>query len=129
MTADCILLLAKRPRQVSFLTSLLSCANFSVQVAQSEEQAMLKATEHVPFLVILAGDHLSWSQNLLHCLRSHLALHPPTLIALTDFHTPSWVHQEENPGFDGFLVSPISPEVLFSLVQSAYTRQVCLSFR
>lgn len=129
VTTGYILLLARHPRQVRFLMSLLGCSSFSVQIACSEEQAVVQATERSPFLVILAGDHLSWSQGLLHKLRTRSKTHPITLVALTDFHAPSWVHQEENPGFDGFLVSPISSEVLSSLVQCAYTRQACLSFR
>jgi len=124
---DYILLLAKHPRQVRFLLALLGCSSFAVQIACSEEQAVVQATEHPPFLVILAGDHRSWSQGLLHQLRTRTIAQSTTLLALTDFHAPSWVHQEENPGFDGFLVSPISSEVLFSLVQSAYTRQACFS--
>lgn len=124
-----ILLLAKHPRQVRFLMSLLGCSSFSVEIACSEEQAVVQAHEHPPFLVILAGDHLSWSQGLLAKLRTRADAQPVTLVALTDFHAPSWVYQEENPGFDGFLVSPISSEVLLSLVQSAYTRRTCCSFR
>jgi len=124
-----ILLLVKQSQQMRFLLSLLECSSFVVQIACSEEQAMTQATERPPFLVILAGDHRSWSQSLLDRLRTHTFTRPTTLIALTDFHAPSWVHQEENPGFDGFLVSPISREVLLSLVQSAYTRQTCFSFR
>ncbi|MDX2244645.1 MAG: response regulator [Leptolyngbyaceae cyanobacterium bins.302] len=128
-TPGYILLLAKHPRQVRFLMSLLGRSSFSVQVACTEEQAVVQATERLPFLVILAGDHLSWSQELLHELRTQATTHPITLVALTDFHAPSWIPQEENPGFDGFLVSPISSEVLLSLVQSAHTRQACFSFR
>ncbi len=109
--------------------SLLGCSRFAVQIACSEEQAVVQATEKPPFLVILTGDHQSWSQRLLHELRTQATAQAMTLIALTDFHAPSWVHQEENPGFDGFLVNPISSEVLSSLVQSAYTRQFCWSFR
>ncbi|MDX2230684.1 MAG: response regulator [Leptolyngbyaceae cyanobacterium bins.349] len=127
--AGYILLLAKHPRQVRFLSTLLGCSSFAVQIACSEEQAVVQATERPPFLVILAGDHLSWSQGLLRDLRTRATANPIMLVALTDFHDPSWVHQEENPGFDGFLVSPISSEVLSSLVQSAYTRQACFSFR
>ncbi len=128
-TSSSILLLAKHPRQVRFLMSLLGCSSFSVEIACSEEQAVVQARERPPFLIILAGDHLSWSQGLLCNLRTRAGAYPVTLVALTDFHAPSWVYQEENPGFDGFFVSPISSEVLSSLVQSAYTRQACCSFR
>ena len=120
-----ILILAKHPRQVRVLISLLESSNFSVALAWSEEQARMQAKENPPFLVIFAGDHHSWSCSLLQDFRARATVHHITLIALTDFHSPSWIHQEENPGFDGFLVNPITSEVLFSLVQSAHTRQVC----
>ncbi len=90
---------------------------------------MVQAREHPPFLVILTGDHQKWSHALLSKLRTHANAGQITLVALTDFHAPSWMRQEENPGFDGFLVNPISSEVLLSLVQSAYTRQLCCSIR
>lgn len=158
ITAGSILLLAKKPRQVSFLVSLLGCrisllgegysihpelelpstschpdedrlhADFSVYVAHSEAQAVVYATHYPPFLVILSGDYATWSRSLLQELRS-LAIQPMTLILLTDDHIPSWVDQEDNPGFDGFLVNPISREILFALIHSAYTRQACFAFR
>ncbi len=122
-----ILLLAEHPRQVRVLMSLLGCSRHSVAIACSAEQAVTQVNEKPPFLIILAGDHQNWSQTLLHELRTRASAHPVTLVALTDFHAPRWIHQEENPGFDGFLVSPLSSEVLSSLVQSAYTRQTCYS--
>lgn len=124
-TSGYILLLARHPRQVRVLMSLLGCSSFSVEIACSEAQAILQASEHPPFLVILAGDHRDWSQDLLDKLREYTNTQQTTLVALTDFHAPSWIRQEENPGFDGFLVSPISSEVLSSLVQAAYMRQMC----
>lgn len=126
-TSGYILILAKHPQQVNLLKSLLGYVSFSVAIAYSEEQAVFLVKKHSPFLVILTGDHHSWSQNLLHNLRTDGNTPHITLVALTDFHTPSWVYQEENPGFDGFLVSPLSSEVLSSLVHSAYTRQACCS--
>lgn len=124
-----ILLLAEHPRQVRVLMSLLGCSSHSVAIACSAEQAVTQVHEKPPFLIILAGDHQNWSHTLLQELRTRANAHPVTLVALTDFHAPSWIHQEENPGFDGFLVNPISSEVLSSLVQSAYTRQTCYSIR
>ena len=118
-----ILLLAKQPREVRVLMTLLQHSNYSVAIAVSEEQALIQTAHQPPFLIILAGDHQSWSQTLLHQLRTHANTHHITLVALTDFHAPRWMHQEDNPGFDGFLVNPISSEVLLSLVHSAHTRQ------
>jgi len=120
-----ILLLAKQPHQVRLLASSLGRSSYSVAITNSEEQAIAKTVQEPPFLIILAGDQHHWSQALLHELRCHANAYCITLIALTDFHAPYWVHQEENPGFDGFLVNPISSEVLSSLVQSAHTRQAC----
>lgn len=105
---------------------LLGCSTHAVTIASNEEQAIAQVNQYRPFLVILAGDHRSWSRTLLRQLRT-FGHRPITLVALTDFHAPSWLTQEENPGFDGFLVSPISSEVLSTLVQSAHTRQVCCS--
>lgn len=120
-----IVLLAKQPYQLRALALLLGHSSYSVAVASSEEQAIAKTRQHLPFLIILAGDHRYWSSSLLYELRRRVESHPITLVALTDFHAPSWIHQEENPGFDGFLVNPISSDVLVSLVQSAQTRQLC----
>jgi DNA-binding NarL/FixJ family response regulator len=120
-----ILLLAKQPHRVRVLASLLGRSSHSVAIATTEEQAIAHTIHYPPFLIILAGNHGNWSQPLLHELRARANVHNITLVALSDFHAPSWIHQEENPGFDGFLVTPISSEILSSLVQSAHTRQVC----
>ncbi|WP_146141208.1 hypothetical protein [Stenomitos frigidus] len=123
-----ILLLAKQPCEIHVLASLLRYSNYSIASATSEEQALAQMSHQVPFLIILAGDHQNWSQALLQELRTFANRHRTTFVALTDFHAPRWMHQEENPGFDGFLVSPLSSEVLSSLVQSAQTRQAfCLA--
>jgi CheY-like chemotaxis protein len=118
-----ILLLAKQPRELRVLSSLLRHSSYSVTSASSEEQALAQMTRRSPFLIILAGDHQCWSQALLKEVRIYASTHRTTFVALTDFHTPRWMHQEENPGFDGFLVYPLSNDVLSSLVQSAHTRQ------
>lgn len=123
-----ILLLAKQPHEIHALASLLRYSSYSVASATSEEQALAQIIQRPPFLIILAGDHQNWSQALLQKLRAFANAHRTTFVALTDFYAPRWMHQEENPGFDGFLVSPLSSEVLSSLVQSAQTRQAfCLA--
>ncbi len=121
-----ILLLAKQPHEARILASLLRQSSYSVASTSSEAQALAQITRKPPFLIILTGDYHTWSQTLLGELRTYANMHRITLVALTDFHAPRWMHQEENPGFDGFLVYPLSSEVLSSLVQSAHTRQaVC----
>ena len=122
-----ILLLAQQPQQAQVLLSLFRGSCYDVAIAGSEEQAIHHVNQRPPFLIILFGDPSHWSANLLHHFRAYCPDKQVTLVALTDFHTPRWVHQEENPGFDGFFVAPLSLEVATSLVQSAYTRQVCFS--
>jgi CheY-like chemotaxis protein len=120
-----ILLLTKQPGKIHILVSLLQDSRFAVAIATSEAQAAQQVEQSPPFLIILAGDHQAWSPDSLHQLRHQANSHHITLVALSDFHAPSWVHQDENPCFDGFLVNPISYEILLSLVQSAHTRQMC----
>lgn len=127
-TQSDILLLAKQSHEVCVLSSLLQDSHYSVSRTSSEEQALAQIDRKPPFLIILADDTQHWSQTLLRKLRHTAKAHRITLVALTDFRTPRWMHQEENPGFDGFLVYPLSSEVLSSLVQSAYARQaLCLA--
>jgi CheY-like chemotaxis protein len=125
LSSGYILLIAKQPHKVRVLLALLNHSGYSVEIAATESQAIAQTRQHLPFLIILVGNHTHWSEELLQGLRVHANNHHSTLIALTDFHAPSWIHQEENPGFDGFLVNPISIEVLSSLIQSAHTRQIC----
>lgn len=125
LPSNSILLLTKQPGKVHILIALLRTSKFSVSIATSETQAAHQVIQSPPFLIILAGDHQAWSKDSLGELRSQANSHHITLVALSDFHAPSWVHQDENPCFDGFLVNPISHEILLSLVQSAHTRQMC----
>jgi response regulator RpfG family c-di-GMP phosphodiesterase len=127
LTSSYILLLANQPSyEFRFLVSLLGNSEYAVAIADSEEQAVTVTQAHSPFLIILAGDLHRWSDQLLGQLRTCAnTCRQITLVALTDFHAPSWLPQEDNPGFDGFLVSPISNEVLSSLVEAAHTRQYC----
>ncbi|XHX77892.1 MAG: hypothetical protein RBJ76_26230 [Stenomitos frigidus ULC029] len=127
-TQSDILLLAKQSHEVRVLSGLLKHSHYSVASTSSEAQALTQIDRKPPFLIILAGDTQHWSHTLLRTLRHAATIHRITLVALTDFHTPRWMHQDENPGFDGFLVYPLSGEVLSSLVQSAHARQaLCLA--
>jgi DNA-binding NarL/FixJ family response regulator len=92
-------------------------------VASSPDQAMARAVQAPPYLLILAGSQRSWSKALVHDFRNIASTCGITIVALTDFHAPSWLRQDENPGVDGFLVKPLNRDVLVSLVQSAWARQ------
>lgn len=122
-----ILLLAQQTEELHGLDSLLKRLKCAVEIVSSADQAIDHVRHSPPCLVILQGNHKSWSQGLVRKLRVIADADNITLVALSDSHAPSWLHQEENPGFDGFLVKPLSGEVLFSLIQSASARQLCRS--
>jgi CheY-like chemotaxis protein len=118
-----VLVLGRQSDDLLGLESLLKRLRCSVAIASSEAQAMDQVSQDPPYLVILAGNHQNWSQALVHRLRNLGKASSITIVALTDSHTPSWLTQEENPGFDGFLVKPISGDILSSLIHSARARQ------
>lgn len=95
-----------------------------MEVVSSIDQAMAKASETPPSLIILSGNQQNWSKQLIGKLRNiEKSSNCITIVALTDSHAPRWMHQEENPGLDGFLVNPLNGDVLVSLLQSAWARQ------
>ena len=122
-----VLILGWEPEDWQTLASLQSQLHCAVGIAHSEDQAMSWVSQVMPCLVILTGSHLNWSESFVHSLRCTLPHRGMTIVALTDFHTPSWLYQEENPGFDGFLVKPVSHEIMASLMQSARARQQAFS--
>jgi CheY-like chemotaxis protein len=120
-----VLVLAQPSDDLQMLECLLEKLRCPAVIARSPAQAMARANQTPPYLVILSGNHQSWMQSLVSDLRSASASGQVMIVALTDFHAPSWLHQEEHPGLDGLLVKPLSGDVLTSLVQSAWARQAC----
>jgi CheY-like chemotaxis protein len=120
-----VLILAQQSNDLALLESLLDQLSYSVAIATSEAQAMAQVKAETPCLVILAGSSQVWSSELVDEIRNSVSDHGTTIVALTDCNAPSWLPQEENPGFDGFLVKPISSDVLSSLLQSACAKQLC----
>jgi CheY-like chemotaxis protein len=120
-----VLLLADQTEEWFGLESLLEKLRFTVEIANSPEQAIAKIEQTAPCLVIVQGDR--WSHNFMCQLRTLANTDSMMVVFLTDFHAPSWLYQDQNPGFDGFLVKPISSDILSSLVQSASARQQCLT--
>jgi DNA-binding response OmpR family regulator len=96
---------------------------FSVFVASSFDQAVEKIKQVTPCLVILAGDDRNWVKAQVHTLRKSTQTHQPTILALTESASPNWEPQEAMPDLDGFLVKPLSQEVLTSLMQSALIKR------
>ncbi|WP_088890060.1 response regulator [Leptolyngbya ohadii] len=124
-TKNYVLIMNQGADDLERLDSLLTQLRCPVEWADSPEQAMRKALQLPPCLVILAGNPYDWSYGIVHRFRSLSDQCSMTIVALTDFHAPSWLRQEENPGIDGFLVKPIDQDVLRSVVHSAWARQSC----
>jgi DNA-binding NarL/FixJ family response regulator len=95
----------------------------AVVLTSSFEQVVAKAKQAAPCLVILAGDDQSWVKSKVHTLRQSTQAHQSTILALTDSTQPNWEPQEAASDLDGFLVRPLSADVLTSLIQSALIKR------
>lgn len=120
-----VLVLDQDSGNLRVLGSMLDQLKCPMVVTRSIDHAMAKASQNSPYLIILSGSQRNWSQSLVKRLRN-VANHSDyiTIVALTDFHSSDWLSQEENPDLDGILVNPIHSDVLISLVQSAWMRQM-----
>ncbi len=120
-----VLLLASQPIEALHgLESLLQQLPYTVEIVDSIDQAVAKVAQEPPCLVILQEQ--PWTRSLIRQLRTLQHADRITLVMLTEPHSPSWLHQDQNPGVDGFLVKPLSSDVLSSLIQSASARLHCL---
>ncbi len=120
-----VLVLEPSSDDLQVLRSLFNRLSYDMVEAASADQMMQRAQQEPPCLVILGGQQHNWSTALVERLRNLCEAHLTTIVALTDSQSPSWLPQDENPGLDGFLVKPLSSDVLTSLVQSAWIRQTC----
>lgn len=118
-----ILVLDTQRHATHGVRSLLTQLRCPVFIAGTAEQAVAKTRQLPPCLVILVGDGHTWSQSLVDQLRQEDHSAQMTIVALSDSGSPRWDHSENNPGLDGFLVNPLSGEVLTSLVESALAKQ------
>ena len=105
------------------IRSMLSHLHCPVFIAGSAEQAVAQAQQIPPYLVILAGSLECWSKSLVNQLRQITHKSHVIIVALTETANPRWEHYDENPGIDGFLVKPVSGDVLHLLIESASAKQ------
>jgi len=118
-----VLVLEQNSDDVQRLESLFHRLSCSMVVTNSADQAVARASQVPPYLIILSGSQSAWSEELIHKFRHIADACDGTILALTDSHAPSWQRQEDNPGFDGFLVKPLHGDILVSLLQSALARK------
>lgn len=122
-----VLLLVQRAESHHGLEVLLENLKYSVEIVSSIEQAVAKVSQIPPCLVILEGSYNNWPGALVRQLRALSRADRITIVCLSDCNSSSWPLQADNPGFDGFLVKPISSDILSSLVYAASARQFCCS--
>jgi len=120
-----VLVLGQPSDDLQRLIMALTHFQCSTEVVLSADQMVSRAKQAPAHLVILSGTHHDWSMTLIDELRNLANTRRATIVALTDCHAPSWMPLEESPGLDGFLVKPLNPDVLLSLIQSAWARQTC----
>lgn len=118
-----ILLLAPQIEELQGLESLLQQIALDVEIVDTADEALARVSQSLPCLVILQ-EHLR-SAATIHQLRTIAQPDRLTLVIVTETDSPSWLHQEQHPDVDGFLVKPLSSDVLFSLIHSASIRQYC----
>lgn len=119
-----ILVLAPDPQEVLNIRAIEADLPYPVVVVRSADQAMAQVRQGHPSLVILVGhNHQTWPQALVRHLRQTSPATAITIVALTDSTSPQWNHTEETPELDGFLVKPLSADIVKSLVESANARQ------
>lgn len=119
-----ILVLAPDHQEIFNIRAIEADLPYPVVVARSADQAIAQIQQGYPSLVILVGhNHQAWSQTLVRHLRQTSPATEITIVALTDSTSPQWNHTEETPELDGFLVKPLSADIVKSLVESANARQ------
>jgi AmiR/NasT family two-component response regulator len=117
-----VLVLEQNSDDLHRLEALLHPLRCSMVVTNSAEQAFARASQVSPYLIILSGNHATCNKTLIDRFRTLADRCDSTILALTDSSAPSWQRQEDNPGFDGFLVKPLQGDVLMALLQSARAR-------
>lgn len=127
LSCSYVLVLNQNAENLQALEFLMNQMRCPMVITHSLAQAIATVSQTAPYLIILAGNQQAWSKSLITQFRRFANTRKTTIVALTDFHAPSWLPQEDNPGLDGFLVKPLNGEVLSSVVHSAWVRQCCES--
>ncbi|MGD1856423.1 MAG: hypothetical protein ACFB2W_19465 [Leptolyngbyaceae cyanobacterium] len=91
-------------------------------MTHSTDQAVARIEQSIPYLVILSGAYQNWPPAFVDRLRETVKPLGTTIVALTRSHEPSWSPQEDHPGIDGFLVEPLSQDVIHLLIESAVAK-------
>lgn len=98
-----------------------------IVIADSVKEAIATAQSHHPYLVILAGDSSQpqlprIARQIRQCMQPEEVM----IVSLTASSDLAWEPQTGSPEIDGFLVEPLSVDVLSSLNESAMAKQKIL---
>ncbi|MEM6517827.1 MAG: hypothetical protein AAF892_08255 [Cyanobacteria bacterium P01_D01_bin.71] len=120
---DCVLVLDEQDRddQPPRLSPL--SGSYSFIVADSADHVVEHAQQLNPCLVILVGENSTWLESQVRALRQVAQTPPMTIVALTESGSPRWQSADEVLDLDGFLVQPLTDDILVSLVQSAMIKR------
>ncbi|MEM9002552.1 MAG: hypothetical protein AAGE59_03385 [Cyanobacteria bacterium P01_F01_bin.86] len=120
---DYVLVLDEQQRRVHQSDLPLGSDRCTFVIAASAEHAVEQAKQSTPCLVILVGEDHAWFRHQVYALRHSTHATPMTIVALTESTSPNWQSEEEALDLDGFLVKPLTDDVLTSLVQSAIVKK------
>lgn len=120
---DYVLVLDEQQRWSRHVDLPLTSDQYAFVVASSVEHAIEQARQVAPCLVILVGEDHASLKNQVHALRDSTREIPMTIVALTESAYPKWQPEKDALDPDGFLVKPLTDDVLNSLVQSAIIKQ------
>ncbi|MDB9526191.1 hypothetical protein PN498_09355 [Oscillatoria sp. CS-180] len=120
---DYVLVLDEQQRQMRSPELPDISSQYPFIVVSSVEHAVEQTRQAIPCLVILVGENHAWFENQVKALRHSSQSPSMTIVALTDSASPRWNASEKALQLDGFLVKPLTDDILVSLVQSAIVKQ------
>lgn len=123
LSQDYVLVLDERQRRTHQSDFPVFSDQCTFVIAASAEHAVEQARQAAPCLVILVGEDHAWFRNQVHALRHSAHATQMTIVALTESTSPNWQSEKDKLDLDGFLVKPLTNDVLTSLVQSAIIKQ------
>lgn len=120
---DYVLVLDEQKRHPHKPELLRLSGDYTFVTATSAEHAIEQAQQIHPCLVILIGENQSWFENQVRVLRQADQTPAMTIVALTESASPRWQNSDPGLDLDGFLVQPLTDDILVSLVQSAVVKK------
>ncbi|MEM6836657.1 MAG: hypothetical protein AAF609_07355 [Cyanobacteria bacterium P01_C01_bin.120] len=123
LSQDCVFVLDEQEREGHSPRLAHLSGSYSLIVADSADYVVEQAQQLNPCLVILVGENSTWLSSQVRALRQAAPTSPMTIVALTESGSPRWQRTDEVLDLDGFLVQPLTDDILVSLVQSAMIKQ------